>query len=107
MREAYPLSEIREGIARAIRLELANQNIPAAELARRAQIDDSYLSRRMTGAAAFTAEDLAIIAAALGVPAAQLLGDKVPVGTPPPSPPPPPQPGPQPSGPGRPKGHAA
>lgn len=67
------LSGIRQAVASAVRVELARRNMSAAELARRAGVRQSYISRRMTGESPFNIDDLARIADVLGVQMADLL----------------------------------
>lgn len=83
---------------------MARQNLRQHQLATALGLPQTSISKRLSGSVPFDVVELEKTAAFLGVPVTQLLGDKVPVGTPPPSPPPAPQPGPQPSGPGRPRG---
>lgn len=64
---------LRERTAEEIRVLLARRNISAAELARRTQMKQPYVSRRMTGEVAWDVDDLEKIAAALSVEVADLL----------------------------------
>lgn len=64
---------IRERVAEELRVLLARRRMSATELARRTQITQPYLSRRMTGEIAFDLDDLEKIARALGVKVLDLL----------------------------------
>jgi transcriptional regulator with XRE-family HTH domain len=99
--------DLTDRVAAEIRAELARQNISHRQLGEALGIHQTQATRRLRGEIAFNTAELETVAEFLGVPVSNFLGDKVPVGTPPPSPPPAPQPGPQPPGPGRPKGAAA
>lgn len=68
----------RGRIAAAVRVELALARMSAAELARQIGVAQSTFNRRMTGEVSFSAEEIAAIAAALGVDPATLLADAAP-----------------------------
>ena len=59
---------------------LARKRLSASELARRIDVTQPYISRRLTGEIAFDVDDLARIAKALDVPVSQLFprGDMTP-----------------------------
>lgn len=56
-----------------VRAELARRNMSRAQLARLIDENDMWVSRRLSGTTAITVEDFVRIAAALNVPAAELL----------------------------------
>lgn len=66
---------LRGEIAGTVRAEIARQRISGSILAARLDRSASYVSRRLTGDAPFTAEDIIQIAAVLGVPTSRLLCD--------------------------------
>lgn len=67
----------QRAIAANVRVELARANISGAEMARRIDIPQSTFARRMTADASFSAEEIAGIAAELGVSADALLAGAV------------------------------
>ena len=75
MRDNDPLSgtPAQRAIAANVRVELARANISGAQMARRIDIAQSTFARRMTGDASFSAEEIAGIAAELGISADALL----------------------------------
>lgn len=73
MHVGYTLSGIRETVAGGVRAELARRRMSASKLARQTGLKQSYLSRRMTGETPFNVDDLALIAAALGVSMSTLI----------------------------------
>lgn len=72
--DARPKPRLRQQAAEEIRVILARRRMSASELARRTGLKQPYMSRRMTGETAFDLDDLEVIAAALGVTVAELLG---------------------------------
>lgn len=67
------MKETADAVAANVRAELGRQNMSRAELARRLDVAEMWLSRRLTGRTPITVEDLGRIATALGVPAGSLL----------------------------------
>jgi transcriptional regulator with XRE-family HTH domain len=59
---------------------MAERRVSGAELARRLNVKQPYISRRLTGEVEFRLSDLQDIAAALGVPVTQLLPATEPAG---------------------------
>lgn len=83
MRENNPLSGTvdRPAIASKVRLELARAHISASEMARRLGSPQATFARRMSGKVSFSAEEIAAIAAELGIsPSALLAGDVIAAG---------------------------
>lgn len=76
MSESATLSvtPMRQRVAEEVRVLLARRQMSASELARRIGLTQPYMSRRLTGEIAFDVDDLEVIAAALGVKPAELLG---------------------------------
>lgn len=58
---------MRERVAEEVRALLARRKMSASELARRLDVTQRYMSRRLTGETAFDADDLGNIAGVLGV----------------------------------------
>jgi transcriptional regulator with XRE-family HTH domain len=75
MREINPLSgsEARKAVAANVRVELARAQVSGAQMAQHIGIPGSTFSRRMTGDTSFAAEEIAAIAAALGISTDALL----------------------------------
>lgn len=65
-------------VAAEIRAEMGRQNHDKAWLARRLDVSEMWVSRRLRGVTEFSADDVVRVAEALDVPAAQFL----PVATP-------------------------
>lgn len=63
----------RQAIAAEIRAEMARQQITQRDLAEKVGIFQQALQVRLTGARSFRAEELAAVAAALGVPVTNFL----------------------------------
>jgi transcriptional regulator with XRE-family HTH domain len=78
MPENNPPSGMREVVTRAVRVAMAKHKISCRVLADRIGMPQSAFSRRMTGEVAFTVDELAEIAAALGEPLPALIGDAAP-----------------------------
>lgn len=66
-------NDVRAKIAAEVRAELARQNKTQRDVAERLGIAQPSVQLRLTGRRAFRAEELAVIADWLGVPAAQFL----------------------------------
>lgn len=75
MRENYPLSGMREAVARAVRVAMAGKNISGRALADMIGMPQSAFSRRMTGETAFDVDELAAVARALEVPLSTFVAD--------------------------------
>lgn len=60
-------------VAAQLRAEMARRQIPAAELARKLQVNENWVGRRMRGKNAITMSDLEQIANALEVPLSYFL----------------------------------
>jgi transcriptional regulator with XRE-family HTH domain len=67
------LDEADTAITERVRSTLAELGVSAAELARRMNVKQPYIARRMTGDVPWRAIDLQLAAAALGVPVTQFL----------------------------------
>lgn len=63
----------RETIAGEVRAELGRQNLSQTYLCAELGWTQPYLSRRLTGAVAFSTDDLEAVAEVLGVPLTQLI----------------------------------
>jgi transcriptional regulator with XRE-family HTH domain len=61
-----------ESLSGEIRAAMARQGITQLDLATRAGMSQSYLSRRLTRSTPFTTDDLEQIAKALGIPLTEL-----------------------------------
>jgi transcriptional regulator with XRE-family HTH domain len=72
MQENNPPSGTREAVATAVREAMARKKISGRALADQLGMSQSVFSRRMTGEVAFTVDELAAVAAALGEPPAKL-----------------------------------
>lgn len=79
MRAINPLSgsDARDVIAANVRVELARAKVSGAQAAQAIGIPGSTFSRRMTGETSFSAEEVAAIAALLGVTSDVLLSGAV------------------------------
>jgi hypothetical protein len=79
MRTDDPLSgtPAQRAIAANVRVELARANVSAAEMARRISIPQATFARRMTAEVSFAAEELASVAAELGISVEVLLAGAV------------------------------
>jgi transcriptional regulator with XRE-family HTH domain len=73
MRVTDPGAKYREAVAGAVRSAMSELGITQQNLADATGLKQQYISRRVTGETAFDVEDLALIAAALGVPVASLM----------------------------------
>ena len=60
-------------ISRRVRGLLAEHQVSGSELARRAGLSQSYVSRRVRGVVAWTISDLELIAAELDIPLSAIL----------------------------------
>lgn len=79
MREINPLNglDARKVVAANVRVELARAHVSGVQMAQHIGIPSSTFGRRMTGDASFDAEEIAAIAAALGISADVLLAGVV------------------------------
>lgn len=79
MRAINPPSGLatRKAIAANVRVELARANVSGAQMAAHVGIPASTFSRRMVGDTSFSAEEIAAIAASLGISADVLLAGAV------------------------------
>lgn len=73
MQEINPLDGLRGAVSEAIRVELARRRMSQRALAEATGLSQSYIGRRLTGEMPFTTDDLALVAAALGVSVLSLL----------------------------------
>lgn len=73
MQETNPASGLREAVAEVVRVEMARRRMSQRALADATGLTQSYIGRRMTGDMPFTTDDLAKVAAALGLPVAALV----------------------------------
>ncbi len=77
MRETNPLSGrlTREAIAANVRVELARADISGHAMAQRLGIPQSNFARRVGGEVSFSAEEIAAVAAELGISPTTLLAN--------------------------------
>jgi transcriptional regulator with XRE-family HTH domain len=73
MNQSSTAPTLTERAAAEIRAELGRQNISRTELARRMGVERMWLYHRLSGSTLLRVDDIERIAAALGVPVAQLL----------------------------------
>lgn len=73
MRDNNPVSGLREGIAEAVRVEMARRRWSQRALGEKTGLTQSYIGRRMTGETPWTTDDLARIAVAMSIPLSALL----------------------------------
>lgn len=73
MQETNPASGLREAVAEVIRVEMARRRMSQRALADATGLSQSYIGRRLVSDKPFTTDDLAKVAAALGMPVAALV----------------------------------
>lgn len=74
--ETQSVTPMRAAVAEEIRALLARRRISASELARRMDVTQPYISRRLTGDTALDLDDLERIANVLGVQVLDLFPDE-------------------------------